>query len=426
LLYVTVNSKIRCQIIYILGDFLAYAKLLHTFEVSNYPVLSVSSIDNQIFVLCSSTEENYYFGGDLSPQICVYNASTFKVEGHIQIPKALHAPVELGWSTYAKSYSANSLQNTHALTACSHNKCLYISDKNACLLHNVPVNSVMFSSIDVAPYQEDTYGYPEFDEGTPRTVVPVLGRRAFGSSRPMYGHRGFIQASRSLPVRAQKQQSQWSVQFPPTGLSINSAHNVLVACGEKTMFLEYTTDGSLVRRVTLQPHDIVWYSVEHVVQLCRGRYGIIGLRQGRRRHYCIVDDYGQVLQISHVGLSPSPYLPHGQMAVKSTPIVDGSGLGVFPSPRRLDVSRSHFLPHGQTSVESTPCTIAVLHPRKVLITDPSNNRILVLTEVESTLTAECLAESVCGKLSQPSCMHYDASKGRLYIADTGHILCCGK
>jgi len=343
-------------------------------------------VDNQIFVLCSTTGDTDYFGNDLMPQICVYNASTFKVEGYIQIPNAVHThPVRYLTGSRHSPYVANS----HALSACSHNKCLYISDKNNCLVRNVPVSSDMFSDL-VA--QEQELPYANLYGSTRR--MPT-----FSSSRPLSGTRGSLQAGISLPMRAQKQHSEWSVELPPTGLSVNSAHNVLVACGENPVFLEYTTNGCLVRRVTLQP-DVQYNTAEHVVQLSRGRYGIIGL-QGSMPDYRIVDDNGQVV---------NKYVYRGAIGV---PVAD---------------PRSAFVPRRQTVVMSTPCTITVLHPKKVLITDSRNNRIVVLTEVENTFTAECSAGSICGELCQPSCIHYDAFKGRIYVAeyDSGRILCCGK
>jgi len=320
-------------------------------------------------------------------QIYAYNASTLYIEGHFQISNQSYEP----YRCKLELYSGNLWQNTHALAACSHNKCLYISDKNNCLVHNVPVSSVMTTDLPVG-LTAPSRAYPEYDEGT--------GGYGFGSLRPIYSHRSFFQAIESLRVRAQKQHSQWSVELPPTGLSVNSAHNVLIACGENPVFLEYTTNGSLVRRVTLQPH--VQYSVEHVVQLSRGRYGIIGLYQGGTHDYRIVDDNGQVVNKYRYNVMPE--------------------IGVADS-------QTPFPPQGQMAVKSTPYAIAVLHPSKVLIADARSNVILVLTEDEKTLTAVWLAESVCGKpkLSQPNCIRYDASKGRLYVGEygTGRILCCG-
>lgn len=292
----------------------------------------MSSIENEIFVLYSNTGGGVYYNArkakrrgyhDQSSllQIGVYTASTFETERHIQINCTMSGDV----------YRTNSSQNAYALAACSNNKCLYVSDKNDCVVHNVNVR-----------------------------------------------------AKETTPI------SQWSVESPPYGLSTNSVHNVLVACGDDCMFLEYTTYGLLVRKINLRPH--IEYPVQ-VVQLFSGRYGII--HQGSTPGYSVVDDNGQVI---------NRYTKPGILV--------------------SDIDSKRFLRRRQTDVLRTHCTLAVVHPRKV---SQINNRILVLTETENSFTDEWLPQGICGALNQPSCIHYDASRRRLYIGeyDSGRVLCCG-
>lgn len=289
--------------------------LLHSLAVSTRPVLGVSSIDNEIFVLywsASYTCLNYYDHDVQSSllKIGVYSASTFESERHAEIPVKMRGSVR----------RTHQSQNKHTLTACSHNKCLFVSDKNNCIVHNVSARM------------------------------------------------------KKTPI------SQWSTESPPSGLSMNSAHNVLVACGDDHMFLEYTSNGSLVQKINLRS-DIE--NPVQVVQLCSGRYGII--HQGSTPGYSVIDHNGKVINR-------------------------------YTRPERKFLFDRVFSER-DTDVLRAPCALAVLRPRKVLIVDQKNNRILALTETENSFTAKRLPESVCDELNQPSCMHYDASRRRLYIGE---------
>ena len=46
---------------------------------------------------------------------------------------------------------------------------------------------------------------------------------------------------------------KWSVARGPRGLSVNSEHNLIVACCDANTLHEYTTHGSLVRNLDLRP-----------------------------------------------------------------------------------------------------------------------------------------------------------------------------
>jgi len=61
----------------------------------------------------------------------------------------------------------------------------------------------------------------------------------------------------------------WTVANNPQGLSVNSAHNVVVACDEERKLQEYTTRGVLVREISLLAAFI---SPWHAVQLSTGDY----------------------------------------------------------------------------------------------------------------------------------------------------------
>ena len=62
---------------------------------------------------------------------------------------------------------------------------------------------------------------------------------------------------------------KWSVTDRPAGLSVNIAHNLVVACEGANKLQEYTTRGSLVREIRLQA-GVTW--PWHAIQLSTGDY----------------------------------------------------------------------------------------------------------------------------------------------------------
>jgi hypothetical protein len=66
--------------------------------------------------------------------------------------------------------------------------------------------------------------------------------------------------------------SKWSVGRGPSGLSINTACNLLVACCDDKKIQEYTTSGSLVREICLKSNDGKSLSPLHVIQLTSGQF----------------------------------------------------------------------------------------------------------------------------------------------------------
>ena len=138
-----------------------------------------------------------YYSPSSSPslQIDVYNASTFVVVRFLSIKMSY-------------SYNCYSLLGNipmYGFTACSYNRCLYISYPGNCLVHKVP-------------------------------------------------------------VRENETSFQWPVNAQPSGLSTTSDHNVLVACDDSWMIDEYTTDGVHIRQIpspTVSPLSVVQLSSGH-------------------------------------------------------------------------------------------------------------------------------------------------------------------
>jgi len=107
-------------------------------------------------------------------------------------------------------------------------------------------------------------------------TVPGLGSRAFGLAACAVNH--CIYASDSInnsihrvELSGSNAVKKWSVDRGLTGLSVNKAHNFVVACCEANKLQEYTTHGSLVREICLQAGVT---SPWHAVQLSTGHYAV--------------------------------------------------------------------------------------------------------------------------------------------------------
>jgi len=186
-------------------------------------------------------------------------------------------------------------------------------------------------------------------------------------------------------------------------VSVNKNHNVLVASVNTYEGLpvvqEYTTDGVVVQQVNLPP-DIT--HIRQVIQLPNGFYGVI--HQGQCRHYSVVDSTRHVVKCLEA---------EAAFNVKS----NDTG-----RPNRARSGRK-----GQMQLKlSTPVGLTVTRSGTVFIADHNSNKILVVRDSGSTLTAEWLPDTVCGTLSKVSCVYFDDAKNRLYIGEEGgRVLCCG-
>jgi len=196
---------------------------------------------------------------------------------------------------------------TYGMTACARNRCLYLSNRNSRSVHRVEL----------------------------------------------------------LSSNAVK---KWSVASAPRGLSVNIAHNLVVACYGANELHEYTTHGSLVREIRLQAGVKSPY---HAIQLSTGDY--------------VVSQFTSPGVVSVVG-------------------VDGRVL--------------HSYGQSQTSVVvqmKNPLSLAVTKNDDILVADESNNRILSINR--STGCVQELALSVDGGIQGPRGLCLDESRGRLYVGE---------
>jgi len=164
--------------------------------------------------------------------------------------------------------------------------------------------------------------------------------------------------------------TKWSVASGPRGLSVNKAHNVVVACSEANKVLEYTTHGTLVREISLQNAlTKLW----HAVQLSTGDY--------------VVSQCTSPGAVSVVGAD-------AHVVCRYCPSYS-SDLGQTAYPRSLTVSKNDG----------------------ILVADDGNNRILSLNS--SLSCAHELALPVGGGIEEPCGLCLDESRGRLYIGEGG-------
>jgi len=161
---------------------------------------------------------------------------------------------------------------------------------------------------------------------------------------------------------------KWSVAKRPAGLSVNSEHNLIVACWEADRLQEYTTHGSLVRIICLQAGVTrPW----HAIQLSTGDYVV------------------------------SQYMSSGAVSVVG---VDGQVVRSYGQSQTSDVEQMNHA-----------SGLAVTKNDDILVADEGNNRILLINS--SLGSIQELALSVDGGIKQPWGLCLDDSRGRLYVGE---------
>jgi len=161
---------------------------------------------------------------------------------------------------------------------------------------------------------------------------------------------------------------KWSAASNPAGLSVNIAHNLVVACREANKLQEYTTHGSLVREICLQSGvTYPW----HAIQLSTGDY--------------VVSQFTSPGVVRIVG-------------------VDGRVIDSYRQSQTSDVGQMKF-----------PSNLAVTKNDDILVASQHNFRILSINR--STGCVQELALSVDGGIYEPRGLSLDESRGRLYVGE---------
>jgi len=162
---------------------------------------------------------------------------------------------------------------------------------------------------------------------------------------------------------------QWSVASGSRGLSVNKAHNVVVACCYRmNKIQEYTTHGTLVREIPLQSGvNDPW----HAVQLSTGDY--------------VVSKHTSRDVVSVVG-------------------VDGQVVRSYRQSQTSDEGEMNY-----------PMSLAVTKNDDILVADSANNRILSINS--SLRSAQQLALPVDDEIKVPWAICLDESRERLFVGE---------
>jgi hypothetical protein len=172
-----------------------------------------------------------------------------------------------------------------------------------------------------------------------------------------------------LELSARSKVSQWKVGRGPTGLSMNSANNLLVICGPIGIH-EYTTSGSLVRKIVLNESDV-----------------------SRPWHVMELTNQGQLV-VSHGG------------PVHDVSVLNSRGQVVARSRHNLQSANKPF---------KYPLQLTACGNGRILVVDSGNNRIVELND--SLTWSRDLPLPVIGGLQEPCCLYLDESRDRLYVGE---------
>jgi len=160
----------------------------------------------------------------------------------------------------------------------------------------------------------------------------------------------------------------WPLNSCPTGLSVNSAHNVIVACCDDDKLQEYTAHGSLLREICL-----------------RG-----GMTRPWNAIHLSTGDYA----VSHC-TSPG---------VVSVVGVDGRVVCSYGQSQTSDVVQMKY-----------PTSLVVTKNDDILVADEKNNRILSVNSALGSIQELYL--SVDGGIQRPRGLYLNESRGRLYVGE---------
>jgi DNA-binding beta-propeller fold protein YncE len=158
--------------------------------------------------------------------------------------------------------------------------------------------------------------------------------------------------------------SKWSVGRGPSGLSINTACNLLAACVDDNKIQEYSTsNGSLVREIRLKSNDSELLRPYHVIQWASGQFVTSCLDVNSRAFDVVAADINGRVVVSY----------KNQLQLTGEPI--------FSAPCHLAVDKSN------------EC---------ILVADCGNNRIVILNRSSNGCAREFNVASVDGGLQRPS------------------------
>jgi len=181
---------------------------------------------------------------------------------------------------------------------------------------------------------------------------------------------------------------KWSVAGHPAGLSVNIAHNLVVACNGANKLQEYTTHGYLVREICLQSGMT---SPWHAIQLSTGDY--------------VVSQNTSPGVVSVVGVDRR--VIYSQWTSPGVRVgVDGQLIHSYGQPETSDVGQMKY-----------PTSLAMTKNDDILVADQDNHRIVSINR--STGCVQELALSVDSGILRPFGLCLDELRDRLYVGEGG-------
>ena len=197
---------------------------------------------------------------------------------------------------------------------------------------------------------------------------PSYGLAACASNKCLYASDYDNDCIHRVKLTGSKAVMKWSVGQGPMGLTVNSAKNVVVVIQGERKLKEFTTHGTLLQTIQLQPNIEIPIGV---AELTSGKFVISHI--GRHHRVCLLD-------------------------------VQGAVVGSYGGAQGSDLTKMNL-----------PVCLAVDEHGNILVADENNNRLLVLDR--SLTSAHEMSMSVDGGLKGPSSLWYDKSRGRLYVGE---------
>jgi len=166
--------------------------------------------------------------------------------------------------------------------------------------------------------------------------------------------------------------TRWAVNDEPAGISVNAAHNVLVACIDSRKIKEFSSLGDLLRELTLRD-DVI--NPCHAIQTRNGEFIVC--------HGDLDDAVHRVCKIS----------AYGRHAIKSHGGQRGSDIGQYDVPRHMAVDNNEF----------------------VFVADLNNRRVTLLSPTLGYIRQIVSRYNLKGF---PSRLCLDIHRRRLYVIDS--------
>jgi len=117
-----------------------------------------------------------------------------------------------------------------------------------------------------------------------------LGLAACASNKCLYASDIISACIHRVELTGSSAVSKWSMGQGPTGLTVNSAKNVVVMISGERKLQEFTTHGTLLHTILLQP-DI--NDLEQVTEMTSGKFVISHVGFGTHRRVCLLDVQGR-------------------------------------------------------------------------------------------------------------------------------------